>query len=135
MSQQTIRQQARAAARDMAQRRRRERAERDRRLEDLAVQVLTAIGERDVAVTTAEHRAGAALREMTEVEGLNLHEAVAWCDDRVSVREATRFRRLADEGEVPTDSQPTTTQATGATADPDSTATGDGDTGAPQETQ
>lgn len=100
MSQQTIRQQARAAARDMAQRRRRERAERDRRLEDLAVLVLTAIGERDVAVTAAERRAGTALREMTEVEGLNLREAVAWCDERVSLREATRLRRLI-EGEDP----------------------------------
>lgn len=99
MSQQTIRQQARAAARDMAQRRRRERAERDRRLEDLAVQVLTAIGERDVAVAAAEQRAGAALREMTEVEGLNLREAVAWCDERVSLREATRLRRLVEGGD------------------------------------
>lgn len=95
MSQQTIRQQARAAARDMAQRQRRERTERDRRLEDLAVQVLMAIGERDAAVTAAERRAGAALREMIEVEGLVLHEAVAWCDERVSLREATRLRRLA----------------------------------------
>lgn len=135
MSQQTIRQQARAAARDMAQRRRRERAERDRRLEDLAVQVLTAIGERDVAVATAECRAGAALREMTEVEGLNLHEAVAWCDERVSVREATRFRRLADDGEVSAGVQPASAQSTGATADPGSTANGEGDTGATQEAQ
>lgn len=128
MSQQTIRQQARAAARNMAQRRRRERAERDRRLEDLAVQVLTAIGERDVAVATAESRAGAALREMTEVEGLNLHEAVAWCDDRVSVREATRFRRLVDDSEVPGDAQ-----STSAMADPDSTTNDAGDTDATQE--
>lgn len=95
MSQQTIRQQARAAARDMAQKRRRERVERDRRLEDLAVQVLTAIGERDVAVAAAEQRAGASLREMTEAESLTLRDAVAWCDEQVSLREATRLRRLA----------------------------------------
>jgi len=99
MSQQTIRQQARAAARDMAQRRRREQIERDRRLEGLAVQVLTAVGERDVAVAAAEHRAGAALREMVEVEHLNLREAVAWCDERISVREAIRLRRLAEGDE------------------------------------
>lgn len=89
----------------MAQRRRRERAERDRRLEDLAVLVLTAIGERDVAVAAAEQRAGAAVREMTEVEGLTLREAVAWCDERVSLREATRLRRLVEHGE-PADSAP-----------------------------
>lgn len=100
MSQQTIRQQARAAARDMAQRRRRERVERDRRLEELAVQVLTAIGERDVAVSAAERQAGAALREMTQVEGLTLREALAWCDERLSLREATRLRRLAEEGGI-----------------------------------
>lgn len=97
MSQQTIRQQARAAARDMAQRRRRERAERDRRLEDLAVQVVTSIAERDVAVEAAERRAGAAVREMAEVEGLTLREVVAWCDNRVSLREATRLRRLTGD--------------------------------------
>lgn len=117
MSQQTIRQQARAAARDMAQRRRRERAERDRRLEDLAVLVLTAIGERDVAVAAAEQRAGAALREMTEVEGLNLSEAVAWCDERVSLREATRLRRLVESGDPASSDAPAAVTSGDASGD------------------
>lgn len=70
--------------------------ERAKRLEDLAVQVMTAVGERDAAVAAAEKRAGAALREMTTVEGVTLREAVEWCGDQIGVREATRLRRLAE---------------------------------------
>ena len=66
MSQQTIKQRARRKAHDAGARQRRERAERERRLEDLAVQVLTAVEERDAAVIETERRAGAALRQMTE---------------------------------------------------------------------
>ncbi|MDN5896869.1 MAG: hypothetical protein L0H93_22965, partial [Nocardioides sp.] len=96
---------------------RRERAERDRRLEDLAVLVLTAIGERDVAVAAAEQRAGAALREMTEVEGLNLSEAVAWCDERVSLREATRLRRLVESGDPASSDAPAAVTSGDASGD------------------
>lgn len=97
MSQQTIKQQARRTAREMAEKRRKEREERERRVIDLAEQVMVAIGERDAAVAETEKRAGAALRELTEGEGLSLSEAVEWCGDTVSVREATRLRRLASE--------------------------------------
>jgi hypothetical protein len=99
MSQQTIRQRARRQALDAAARRRRERAAREKRLQDLVVQVLTAVGERDVAVAATEKRAGAALRQMTEVEGLTLREAVEWCGEEISVREATRLRHLTDEAD------------------------------------
>ena len=99
MSQQTIKQRARRKAHDAVARQRKERAERERRLEDLAVQVLTAVQERDAAVADTEQRAGAALRQMTEAEGLTLAEAVEWCGKELSVREATRLRRLAgDDG-------------------------------------
>ncbi|RHW23727.1 hypothetical protein D0Z08_28375 [Nocardioides immobilis] len=82
----------------MVERRRRARIERERRIEDLAVQVVTAIVERDEAVAQAEQRAGAALRELTDVEGLSLAEAVEWCDEQVSAKEATRLRRPLDDG-------------------------------------
>ena len=95
MSQQTIKQQARRTAREMAEKRRREREERERRVIDLAERVMVAIGERDAAVAETEKRAGEALRELTEHEGLSLSEAVEWCGETVSVREATRLRRLA----------------------------------------
>ena len=102
MSQQTIKQQARRTAREMAEKRRKEREERERRVIDLAEQVMVAIGQRDAAVAETEKRAGEALRELTEVEGLSLGEAVEWCGETVTVREATRLRRLANADGEPT---------------------------------
>ena len=100
MGQQSIRQEARRAALDAQSKRRRGRAEREKRLEDLAVRVLVAVLERDAAVAEAERQAGEALREMTEDEGLSVREAVEWCGDEISTREATRLRRLAEGREV-----------------------------------
>jgi hypothetical protein len=96
MSQQTMRQKARRDARSVTSKRRAALLERAKRLEDLAVQVMTAVGERDAAVAEAEQRAGNALREMTTVEGVTLREAVEWCGDQIGVREATRLRRLVE---------------------------------------
>ena len=95
MGQQSIRQQARRAALDAQSKRRRGRAEREKRLENLAVAVLVAVGERDAAVVDAERRAGQALREMTEDEGLSVGEEVEWCGDETSTWEARWLRRLA----------------------------------------
>ena len=100
MGQQSIRQEARRAALDAQSKRRRDRAEREKRLECLAVRVLVAIRERDAAVIEADRRAGKALREMTEDEGLSAREAVEWCGDEITSREATRLRRMTEEGEV-----------------------------------
>jgi hypothetical protein len=66
MSQQSVRQAARRSALDAQGARRKERADRERSLEGLAVEVLTALGERDGAVRDSERRAGEALRTMTE---------------------------------------------------------------------
>lgn len=82
---------------DVQSRQRRERAEREKRLEALAVQVLTAVGERDAAVADAEARAGQALATMTETEGLSLREAVQWCGDEIGLSEAKRLRRITDQ--------------------------------------
>ncbi|MDE0776281.1 MAG: hypothetical protein OSB43_08410 [Nocardioides sp.] len=103
MSQQTIKQQARRTAREVAERRRLARVEKERRMTDLAEQVMVAIGERDQAVVAAETRAGAALRDWTEVEGLTLAEMVEWCDGLLTPREATRLRRLADDSDDDSD--------------------------------
>ena len=100
MSQQTIKQQARRTAREVAERRRLARVEKERRMTDLAEQVMVAIGERDQAVIDAETRAGEALREWTEVEGQTLTEMVEWCDGLLTPREATRLRRLADDSDA-----------------------------------
>jgi hypothetical protein len=76
---------------------RKERADRERRLEDLAVAVLTAIGERDGAVWDAERRAGEALRTMTGDEGLSVRAVAEWCGNALTMREVTRLRRLVPD--------------------------------------
>jgi hypothetical protein len=86
MSQQTIKQQARRTAREMAGKRRKEREERERRVIDLAERVMVAIGERDAAVAETEKRAGEALRELTQREGLSLGQAVEWCGEMLAAR-------------------------------------------------
>jgi hypothetical protein len=63
MSQQSLRQAARRSAIDAQAVLRQKRADRKRRLERLAVEVLTALGERDALVRDAERRAGRALRQ------------------------------------------------------------------------
>jgi hypothetical protein len=95
MSQQSVRQAARRAALDAQAVLRKERADRERRIEGLAVAVLTAIGECDGAVWDAERRAGEALRTMTDDEGLSVRAAADWCGNAVTTREVTRLRRLA----------------------------------------
>ena len=94
MSQQSVRQAARRSALDAQAVLRKERADRERRLEGLAVAVLTALGERDGAVRDAEGRAAQALRTMTDDEGLSVREVIEWCGSGVTVREITRLRRL-----------------------------------------
>jgi hypothetical protein len=94
MSQQSVRQAARRSALDAQAVLRKERADRERRLEALAVAVLTALGERDALVRDAELRARQALRTMTEDEGLSVREALDWCGSGVTVREVTRLLRL-----------------------------------------
>jgi hypothetical protein len=97
MNQQSVRQAARRAALDAQAVLRKERAGRERRLEGLAVAVLTAIGERDGAVWDAERRAGEALRTMTGDEGLSVRAAAEWCGNAVTMREVPRLRRLAPD--------------------------------------
>ena len=97
MSQQSVRQAARRSALDAQAVLRKERADRERRLEQLAVEVLTALGERDAAIRDAERRAGEALRAMTDDEGLSVREAADWCGAAITTREVTRLRRLTPD--------------------------------------
>jgi hypothetical protein len=85
MGKQTMRQAARLAASQAYAKRRRERAQRDRRLEKLAIEVLTALGERDTTIVATEQRAGAALQAMITGESLTVSEAVQCCAGAISV--------------------------------------------------
>jgi hypothetical protein len=95
VAQQSIRQAARRAALDAQAQRRRERAERERRIEALVVDVLTALTERQASIEQCERRAGRALCELTEREGLSVSDAAEWCGDNLTAREAKRLLRLA----------------------------------------
>ena len=70
------------------------RAQHDRRLEKLAIEVLTATGEREATIAATEQRAGAALQAMITDESLTVSEAVQWCAGAISHREAARLRQL-----------------------------------------
>ena len=98
MGQQSVRQAARRLALDAQAVRRKERANRERRLEESAVAVLTALGERDGPVRDAERRAAEALQTMNDDEGLSVREAVEWCGSGVTVQEVTRMRRMVEGG-------------------------------------
>ena len=100
MSQQTIRQAARRAALDGQAQRRRQRAERDKRIEALAVDFLTALEERKAAISDCERRAGLALLQMTQAEGLSEGDVVQRCGDGLTNRELRRLARLADREAV-----------------------------------
>jgi len=96
VSQQAGRQAARREAMNALTQRRRERVERDKRIDALVVAVMLALAERDAAVAAFELRAGTALRRITDEEGLPLHDVVERCGERLTTREATRLRRLAE---------------------------------------
>lgn len=95
MGNREIRQAARRAALDAQTKQRAERTRRERRLRDLAVQVLVALRERDAVVLDADRRAGRALTEMIDTGRLTAHEAARWCGDEVNAREVARLRRAA----------------------------------------
>jgi hypothetical protein len=100
MGQQSIRQEARRAALDAQSKRRRERSGRERRSVGLAVRVLVALRERAAAVSNAERRAGEALREMTEDEGLSCERRSGGVATRSPRGEATRLRRVVEDNGV-----------------------------------
>jgi hypothetical protein len=91
MGERSVRQIARRAAVNAQAGQRRERQERARRLDALAVELLVALGERDAA----EHRAGTLLQTMIDREQLSLRQAVDWLGDPITVRIATRLLGLA----------------------------------------
>jgi hypothetical protein len=73
---------------------RRERAQHGRRLKRLAIEVLTATGEREATIAATQQGAGAALQAVITNESLTVSEAVQWCAGAISHREATRLRDL-----------------------------------------
>ncbi|WP_157598495.1 hypothetical protein [Phycicoccus sp. Root101] len=95
VSKQSARQLARRAALDAQSKMREQRVQREKRLSARGVEVMMALGARDEMVRRCEQRAGEALHQMTAVEGLGLDEAIQWCGQGLSRREAARLCALA----------------------------------------
>ena len=94
---QSVRQVARRQALEAQAKRRRERAEMERRCSALGVDVVVALTERDAAVERSARVAGDALGALMNSEGLTIADACEWAGD-LPVAEAKRLRRLASEG-------------------------------------
>jgi hypothetical protein len=98
MQKQTVRQQARARAREARAKVLQEQAKRERRLAKCGETVAVALAERDAVVTNCEQRAGQALRSLIEEEGLSTQEALAWCgNDTLTGREVYRLIRSSSD--------------------------------------
>ena len=81
--------------------RRHERAQHGGRLEKLAIEVLTATGEREATIAATEQCVSAALQAMITDESLTVSEVVQWCAGAISHREATRLRHLTAGSQQP----------------------------------
>jgi hypothetical protein len=87
-----MRQVARRRVQEALALKQKEREALERRLQDAAVVVLTALAERDAAVAAAEETASVAIASML-AEGLSVAEVADWCGG-LEVREVTRLSRL-----------------------------------------
>lgn len=81
-----------------------ERLERERRQADLAIDVLTAIAERDESIARTEATAATAIRSLLG-EGLSAVEVIELCGDQIDAKEVQRLSRIevdpAKAGPVP----------------------------------
>lgn len=90
---QSMRQRARRRVAEALMVKTRERIAREKRLTDQAVAVLSAIAERDAAVTRAEQDASSAIRKMRG-EGLSPAEVADWCGGELNAREVGRLEKI-----------------------------------------
>lgn len=86
----------RREAKEAQARLRQDRKAREKRLSTLGEEVMISLGERDAVVRDFEQRAGRALRQMVDVEGMSLREAAHWCGDGLTQAEARRLRTLTE---------------------------------------
>lgn len=93
MAKQALKQAARIKVQEALAVKQKERLERERRQAGLAIDVLTAIAERDEAIARTEADAAAAVRSLLG-EGLSVAEVVELCSDQVDVKEVQRLSRI-----------------------------------------
>lgn len=98
MQKQTMRQLARARAREARAKVVQEKAKRERRLAKWGEAVAVALAERDAALSDCEQRAGRALRSLIEEEGMSTQEVLVWCGGgTLTGREVYRLIRSVGE--------------------------------------
>lgn len=93
MVRQGYKQDARRRVTEALSAQRKERLEQERRLADLAVQILAAIAERDQAVQTADQQAADAVRALL-AQHLSIAEIADLCGGQIDAKELTRLSRI-----------------------------------------
>jgi hypothetical protein len=93
MVRQGFKQDARRRVTEALSAQRKERLEQERRLADLAVQILAVLAERDQAVQTAEQQAADAVRALL-AEHLSIAEIADLCGGQIDTKELTRLSRI-----------------------------------------
>ena len=93
MVKQGFKQDARRRVTEALSAQRKERLEQERRLADLAVQILAAIAERDEAVQTAEQQAADAVRALLAAH-LSIAEIADLCGGQLDAKELTKLSRI-----------------------------------------
>lgn len=93
MVRQGFKQDARRRVTEALSAQRKERLEQERRLADLAVEILTAIAERDEAVQSAEQQAAHAVRALL-AEHLSMAEIADLCGGQIEIKDLTRLSRI-----------------------------------------
>lgn len=93
MVRQGFKQDARRRVTEALSAQRKERLEQERRLADLAVDILTAVAERDEAINAAEQRAADAVRALL-AEHLSIAEIADLCGGQLDTKKLTKLSRI-----------------------------------------
>ncbi len=93
MVRQGFKQDARRRVTEALSAQRKERLEQERRLADLAVEILAAIAERAEAVQAADRQAADAVRRLL-AEHLSIAEIADLCGGQLDAKELTRLSRI-----------------------------------------
>lgn len=96
MAKQALKQAARSTVREALTARAKQRIERERRQEALAVCLLSALAERDEAVAAAERAAAGPLQQLL-ADGLSVADVAAVCGGRIHLKELGRLAKLEVE--------------------------------------
>jgi hypothetical protein len=93
MAKQALKQDARRRVQEALAAKQKERMERERRQADLAVEILTAVAERDEAIATFERAAAVAIQALLG-DRVRLDYIVELCDGQIDAKELQRLARI-----------------------------------------